>query len=1791
MRLNCIDHYQATPTRYDPVLRTNVHLSQMHKEPKVPVIRVFGSTETGQKVCAHIHGAFPYLFVEYEDSLDPDEGEPGRMRRNNNLVVLTIFPVGAYIHRLHLSIDHALAVSYRRDAYKEQPKFVARITLVKGVPFYGFHVGYRFYLKIYMFNPMVMTRLADLLQQGLIMNRIFQPYEAHLQYLLQWMTDYNLYGCDYIEAEKAIFRSPVPLHDEVKDCSHRWHGQSIPADRITDDAGLPRVSHCSLEVDICVQHILNREAVQERPLHHDFIERVKPMPSDTKLVYSMAGLWRDETKRRKRRMGLSDSGNTPFPPDVLVPMSADPRDSQPQRWLHEEEYRNQIAELIAKEASITSAKDIRFDGFVESKPWQDRVKTALQSVEDLFPENLLLALGPGESPVQDDGDPSSSIQIDVTGIRQLDVDEGDDDLFPEDSDEEALRQAAAAEDAASKQQDLAPLAEGRRRKELESPEEEASTLAPNSPELSLGGKLTWSARKNRLRTPKGLVYGVCRSALQTGKPPHIAITAELIAEARKRGLVGRLTGAGDADPGEGDRSERPHKRRATTDEIDGQVMKRPKMTIHGIAEQLRADAADEMTGIVVHARVRQGPDFQSSITPRPRRVLGSGRAAKAQGNQSLNFPVVKDPNDPATKLRLSQQSNSQKSQDGIFKKHVTFEPSLPFADSHSSASPKLGMEKPKLTSSVSTPVITEFVERPALFSSITTSVWTASPAPSKQKAGRIWDSPRSMFAFAPSPPSAAYVVSSMREHGLPEVIYQDAYYSQEKDVPDRPREYAGREYRLESNTLPYLAEFDFTGQPVAALGEKSETGMIGPRVELGYETRRKQCTWRSWELTERPPAFEEVDDWWRRKQTNKAGQAPGQASSLQQLPATPGPAPFISQIVGATPKNKHGFRYSQKRKSTSVQHEAQYMSTMSVEVHVNTRGKLFPDPGEDAVQCIFWCVRWDEDAVENSQGSVDGTLAGIIVLSEDGSRAERIRRQTGLEMLEETTELDLMVRLVEVVRTHDPDVLTGYEVHGSSWGYLMERARTKYDFNLCDELSRMKSQSHGRSGKEADRWGFNTTSSIRVTGRHMINVWRAMRGELNLLQYTMENVAWHLLHRRIPHYSWQTLTNWYSNGRHGDLSKLLRYYTTRTRMDIEILEANELIPRTSEQARLLGVDFFSVFSRGSQFKVESIMFRIAKPENLMLVSPSRKQVGGQNALECLPLVMEPQSAFYNSPLVVLDFQSLYPSVMIAYNYCYSTFLGRVANWRGTNKMGFAEYKRQEGLLQLLKDHINIAPNGIMYVRPEMRKSLLAKMLIEILETRVMVKSGMKQDKDDKRLQQLLNNRQLALKLLANVTYGYTSASFSGRMPCSEIADSIVQTGRETLERAIAYIHSVERWGAEVVYGDTDSLFVYLRGRTRAQAFDIGEEMAQAITDRNPRPVKLKFEKVYHPCVLLAKKRYVGYKWESRGQAAPEFDAKGIETVRRDGTPAEQKMEEKALKLLFDTADLSQVKAYFQAQCAKVLQGHVSVQDFCFAREVRLGSYATESGAPAPAGALISTRRMLADARAEPQYGERVPYVVVAGAPGARLVDRCVAPEDLLAGPGRALDAAYYIGKNIMPPLERIFNLVGASVQGWYEEMPKVLRVRRLDAAAAAAAGGSGSGGGGCAVVGAGRGATLEAYMRSASCVGCGVKMTKAAGGGRGDEAAAAAAALCRACTRDAAGSVFRLRARLSGEERRYADTVRVCRSCAGLAPLDEVACDSKDCPVFYTRVKQATRLRSERAAVEPVLRRFEELAW
>lgn len=859
----------------------------------------------------------------------------------------------------------------------------------------------------------------------------------------------------------------------------------------------------------------------------------------------------------------------------------------------------------------------------------------------------------------------------------------------------------------------------------------------------------------------------------------------------------------------------------------------------------------------------------------------------------------------------------------------------------------------------------------------------------------------------------------------------------------------------------------------------------------------------------------------------------------------------------------------------------QDMSLMCMELFIQTREDYYPDPEKDAIRGIFWKIR-DTSLLDRFGISEE---EGILICQNNNSEDQyidddhhlialydQISTQMQITIEHFGSEKQMLERLIELVNLLDPDILSGFEIHKSSWGYLIDRASKFHDIEINKELSRLsdlsklqseKKLKKGQWGRRIDKWGLKIASGLKVQGRHLLNVWRHLRSDLNLLGYSFENVVFHLLHERVPHYSYRTMTQLFNSRLTSEKELLIRHIIKIVRLSLIIIDTQRLISRTEEQARLIGIDFYSVFTRGSQYNVESLLFRLTKAENYILLSPSKKQVSKQDALECLPLVMEPESKFYTSPLVVLDFQSLYPSVMIAYNYCYSTCLGRLKNnisSHSKNKLGVeTNLNIPSGLLELLKNDITISPNGLMFVKPTIRKSTLSKLLAEMLDTRIMVKSAMsKYPSTELELKKTADNRQLALKLIANVTYGYTAATFSGRMPCTEIADSIVQTGRETLEKAIDLIQSNEdKWGGQVVYGDTDSLFINFPGKSKEDAFKIGKEIANKVTSMNPEPIKLKFEKVYHPCILLAKKRYVGYSYESEDQKVPKFDAKGIETVRRDGTPAQQKIVEKTLKILFDTTDLSAVKRYITDQFSKIMLGTVSVHDFCFAKEVKLGTY--KKSGNIPPGALLSAQKTEEDQRAEPEFKERIRYVVIKKKLGTRLKDRCVLPSTMINDASLQLDSAYYIEKNIIPPLERIFNVMGVNVKQWYDDMPKMSSLQPTAAVPSLVEESLTT-----ISTDLDNNKYLHTFTQSQTCVSCHEPL----------EIDDKCSSLCPSCLSSKDTAINNLMLRVKIHEKQYFEIESLCRFCINTShgTNHTVQCTSEDCPLYYKRVRTKRRL-------------------
>ncbi|XP_025040532.2 DNA polymerase zeta catalytic subunit isoform X2 [Pelodiscus sinensis] len=878
-----------------------------------------------------------------------------------------------------------------------------------------------------------------------------------------------------------------------------------------------------------------------------------------------------------------------------------------------------------------------------------------------------------------------------------------------------------------------------------------------------------------------------------------------------------------------------------------------------------------------------------------------------------------------------------------------------------------------------------------------------------------------------------------------------------------------------------------------------------------------------------------------------------------QFAALSAPKKETSQIEGPSLNNSYGFKVSvQNLQEAKALHEVQNLTLISMELHARTRRDLEPDPEFDPICALFFCITSDT-ALPNTDKK---EIIGAIVIDRDrtissqGSRdqAPLLTRSgvTGLEVTYAVDERALFQEVVNIVKRYDPDIMLGYEVQMHSWGYLLQRAAA-LNVDLCQMISRVPDdKKENRFAAEQDEYGSDTMSEINIVGRIILNLWRMMRNEVTLTNYTFENVGFHVLHQRFPLFTSRVLSDWFDNKIDIYRWKMVDHYISHVRGNLQMLEQLDLIGRTSEMARLFGIQFLHVLTRGSQYRVESMMLRVAKPMNYIPVTPSVQQRAQMKAPQCIPLIMEPESRFYSNAVLVLDFQSLYPSIVIAYNYCFSTCLGHIENLGKFDefKFGCTSLRVPPDLLYQLRHDVTVSPNGVAFVKPSVRKGVLPRMLEEILKTRIMVKQSIKAYKHDKAVTRMLEARQLGLKLIANVTFGYTSANFSGRMPCIEVGDSIVHKARETLERAIKLVNDTKKWGARVVYGDTDSMFVLLKGATKEQSFKIGQEIAEAVTATNPKPVKLKFEKVYLPCVLQTKKRYVGYMYETLDQKDPVFDAKGIETVRRDSCPAVSKILERSIKLLFETRDISQIKQYVQNQCMKLLEGKASMQDFIFAKEYR-GSSAYRPGACVPA--LEITRRMLAyDRRSEPRVGERVQYVIVYGMPGLPLIQLVRRPIEVLQDTNLRLNATYYITKQILPPLARIFSLIGIDVFSWYHELPRIQKAACTARTELE-----------------GRKGTISQYFTTLHCPVC-------------DELTQHG--ICNKCRSQPQHVAVILNQEIRELERKQEQLVKICKNCTGCFDR-QIQCVSLNCPVLF-KLSRVSRELSKAPYLRQLLDQF-----
>jgi DNA polymerase delta subunit 1 len=220
--------------------------------------------------------------------------------------------------------------------------------------------------------------------------------------------------------------------------------------------------------------------------------------------------------------------------------------------------------------------------------------------------------------------------------------------------------------------------------------------------------------------------------------------------------------------------------------------------------------------------------------------------------------------------------------------------------------------------------------------------------------------------------------------------------------------------------------------------------------------------------------------------------------------------------------------------------------------------------------------------------------------------------------------------------------------------------------------------------------------------------------------------------------------------------------------------------------------------------VASQLYRKAKEYDLLIPVDKTNPIEGKYEGA---VVIEPTRGYYTDPVATLDFASLYPSIMMAHNLCYSTLIPN-------HEIG---KHNPENYIK--------TPNGDYFMKQTVKKGLLPMILEELIAARKRARLELSKATDPFQ-KAVLDGRQLALKISANSVYGFTGAQV-GQLPCLAISSSVTSYGRQMIEATRAFV--LERYNkkngyefdSEVIYGDTDSVMVKFGVGTIEEAMKLG----------------------------------------------------------------------------------------------------------------------------------------------------------------------------------------------------------------------------------------------------------------------------------------------------------------------------------------------------------------------------------
>jgi DNA polymerase Pol2 len=373
------------------------------------------------------------------------------------------------------------------------------------------------------------------------------------------------------------------------------------------------------------------------------------------------------------------------------------------------------------------------------------------------------------------------------------------------------------------------------------------------------------------------------------------------------------------------------------------------------------------------------------------------------------------------------------------------------------------------------------------------------------------------------------------------------------------------------------------------------------------------------------------------------------------------------------------------------------------------------------------------------------------------------------------------------------------------------------------------------------------------------------------------------------------------------------------------------------------------------------------------------------------IVIEPKKGIHSNVLV-FDFRSLYPTIIVSHNIDPGTFNTKPC-----------------------KKKTDVPENKWYFCQD--KKGFIPEHLEEIINARKKVKEEMIKSKKGSEDWERLNNEQYALKILANATYGYLGY-FGAKWFKRECGASAAAFGRYYINKVL---DMAKKEGFEIIYGDTDSLMVRIPGELPVNKIrESGEKFTDEVNKKLPGIIELEFRDLYEGGIFVA--RHSGEAGAKKRYALIDYDGnleiRGFETVRRDWCQLSKNIQRDVLTTILKERNPVKAVQLVRDTVKKIKDGDVKLEDLVIFEQITrpLSQYEQIGSHVKAAQKSKSKGRPIGE-------GSIIGFVIVKGS--GSISDRAEPVEDVKPN---QYDPNYYIEHQILPASMRVLKALGYTEQ-------------------------------------------------------------------------------------------------------------------------------------------------------------------